>query len=511
VKFSIDPQIFLRPGLRVIEGWKSFWFTPADPTVLGLIRICTGFVLFYILVVTTPLLGTIYAPDGWVDLKTADWFRHETPWYSDPAEFRPAGYEPDPEKNPEDRPPILHPEWSRAPWSQEYRERWFVEPGITHDLGLTVFSQWFHITDPFWMQVVHFAAIVVAVMFTLGLATRVVSVLAWVLALGYIHRTQASLFGMDTMLAILLLYLMAAPAGAALSLDRLIARFRASFWALSRHKPAPPLPLAPSISANVVIRLLQVHFCMIYLASGTTKLQGAAWWNGTAVWQTLANYEFTPVRFDFFTTMLRQMAGNRLAWEIHGAVGSLFTLTLEIGLPFFIWYPRWRWLCIIGAVILHTSIALAMGLTAFSLLMIVIVFSFMPVASVQAFLRRTFAGSAQLWLLMSSKPAAGIRFASLVHAFDAWGQVKIIDVASKQQAEEEPEWLTPPAHLNSPQLLTEGGREATGYPMVERLVRSLPILWPAALLTWLPGVGKLGRAIAPGEEPALVQEAVASR
>jgi hypothetical protein len=345
----------------------------------------------------------------------------------------------------------------------------------------------------------------------LGLGTRVVAVLAWALTLGYIHRTQASLFGMDTMIAILLLYLVVAPAGAALSLDRFLQRFRRSWAALSKRQPAPALPLAPSVSANVVLRLLQIHFCLIYLASGTSKLQGAAWWNGSAIWQTLANYEFTPVRFWFFTPMLQFLAEHRLLWEIFHAGSTIFTLSLEIGLPFLIWYPRWRWVMIIGAVMLHTGIALSMGLVAFSMLMIVILFAFVPPAPVKALLARVFKGSAHLWLLISSRPAVGVRLASLVHAFDAWGQVKIVDVSAPVRAEEEPAWLQVPAHLSAAQLVPEGGQPMSGYPLLERLVRSLRILLPLALLTRLPGVSKLGRTIAPGEELATVPEEVGGR
>ena len=40
----------IRPAARylaatardVAEGWDRFWFTPADPTLLGLIRVLTG-------------------------------------------------------------------------------------------------------------------------------------------------------------------------------------------------------------------------------------------------------------------------------------------------------------------------------------------------------------------------------------------------------------------------------------------------------------------------------------
>ena len=38
----------------------------------------------------------------------------------------------------------------------------------------------------------------------------------------------------------------------------------------------------PSVAANVALRLFQVHFCIIYINSGMSKLQGAAWWNGEA-------------------------------------------------------------------------------------------------------------------------------------------------------------------------------------------------------------------------------------
>ena len=326
---AIDPRRLLQPGANVVAGWQAFWFTPADPTVLGLIRIFTGLVLVWILLASGRFLPWLYAADGWVDLKTTNLLRRETPWVPPTGGW-----------NEDALPEMIRPELSAGQAAEAYRQRWGVDPGQTVDIGVTIFSQWFHITDPRWMQIVHWLAVVVAVLFTLGVGTRVVSVLAWALALGYIHRTRESLFGMDTMLAILLLYLMIAPAGAALSLDRLLQRFRQSYTALSHRKPLPLLTPAPSVSANVALRLLQVHFCIIYLASGCAKLQGAAWWNGTAVWQTFSNYEFTPERFVYFTPLLRWLTNHRILWEIVNSGGSVFTLGLELGLPFLIWFPR---------------------------------------------------------------------------------------------------------------------------------------------------------------------------
>ena len=30
-----------------LRGWERFWFAPADPTLLGLIRICCGLITLY--------------------------------------------------------------------------------------------------------------------------------------------------------------------------------------------------------------------------------------------------------------------------------------------------------------------------------------------------------------------------------------------------------------------------------------------------------------------------------
>ncbi len=357
------------------QGWKDFWFRPADPTVLGFIRICTGLVLLYILLATTPILTDLYGPEGWVDQKTADIIRKEMPWTLPPVDWEESG--PPTEVRPEFRYQANAEKVRKEVW-----EHWGIDPVYTIDLGQPIFSPYYHLSSPAQMYLVHALAILVALLFTLGVGTRVTSVLAWILALGYTNRTPASMFGQDTMLAILLLYLMIGPAGAALSVDRLIARARLRRLGLPADEPAA------SVGANLAIRLLQLHFCIIYLASGMSKLQGAAWWNGTAIWQTLTNYEFAPARFASFTQFLRLLTYNRWVWEVFNYGGSVFTLTLELSLPFLIWRPRWRWLLMIGSVCMHTGIALSMGLVAFSGLMIIMLFSFIPPETLKALLER---------------------------------------------------------------------------------------------------------------------------
>jgi hypothetical protein len=177
------------------------------------------------------------------------------------------------------------------------------------------------------------------------------------------------LFGQDAMMIILLTYLMIGPSGAALSVDR---------WLKKRKAGPEGAPLVPLTSANLAIRLMQVHFCIIYGASGLSKLQGSAWWNGTALWSTIANYSFAPMNIGLYNDFLIFISKHRWLWEILLSGGALFTLFLEIGFPFLVWVKRWRWIMVSGAVLLHTGIGLSMGLITFSLFMLTMLYSFIP-------------------------------------------------------------------------------------------------------------------------------------
>src|SRR5262249_38235076 len=148
----------------------------------------------------------------------------------------------------------------------EYMQKWGgVDPRTVIARGYSIFSVWFHVTDPRWMAVVHGLTLLVMLLFTLGFCTRVTSVLTWLAALSYIQRAPTTLFGLDTMMIIVLLYLMIGPSGAALSLDRLIANWWARRKAAREHRPEPAWqPPQPSVTANFALRMIQVHFCIIY-------------------------------------------------------------------------------------------------------------------------------------------------------------------------------------------------------------------------------------------------------
>jgi hypothetical protein len=354
---------------RCIRGWNRFWFAPADPTALGLIRILCGLTALYIHAAYSLDLQEFFGKESWYGLQTANEFRKEAPWVPPPL-----GWDQEPQND------ALLADIAGREQAEQYALRWGINPSLALAHGNYNWSMWFHLADPPSMRIAHGVVLLVLCLFTLGLWTPVTSALAWIASLSYIHRSPMTLFGMDTMMNIALLYLMIGPSGAAFSLDRLLARRR--FHKGRCSSPWTPDP-DPSMSANLALRLFQVHFCIIYMAAGLSKLLGTAWWNGTALWGTLANWEFTPLRYALYAEVLRWICRHRWLWEIFMTAGTFYTLILEISFPFLVWKPSTRGLMIVGAVLLHTSIALSMGLVNFGLLMLALVLSFVPASVIR--------------------------------------------------------------------------------------------------------------------------------
>lgn len=184
-------------------------------------------------------------------------------------------------------------------------------------------------------------------------------------------------------MVILMFYLMIGPCGATLSVDRLLEIWRAR----KRHGPNYMPPVQPSIVANVALRGMQVHFCIIYLAAGTSKLLGPRWWNGTALWYCYANPEFAPMTIGLYYQTLVFISNHRWLWELVMSGGVVFTLILEIGFPSLVWRKEFRWLMVGGAVLLHVGIGLVMSLVTFSMFMLCLVASFIPPDVIREMLR----------------------------------------------------------------------------------------------------------------------------
>lgn len=187
-----------------------------------------------------------------------------------------------------------------------------------------------------------------------GLFSRVAAVVAWLLHWTLMNTAPAALYGVDLYADIFLFYLMWVPAGHAFSLDVVLGR------ASSR----------PSSGARLGLRVLQLHLCLSYLASGIAKAAGVQWWNGELLFRALSLPGYQ--QFD-------------MSWIAYhpwiSLVGGWATLLLELGYCVFIWPRRTRRLWIAGVVALHLGIAVFLGLHLFGATMCVLtitLFGFSP-------------------------------------------------------------------------------------------------------------------------------------
>jgi hypothetical protein len=363
----------------------------------------------------------------------------------------------------------------------DYLEYWNFDRAKTLRTGQPIFSIWFHITDPVEMGLAHGIVLVIMTMFTLGLWTRVTSVLTWLAAVSYIHRTQYVLFGMDTMSNILLLYLMVGNSGGAFSLDRVIARYRATRASIRKSggidgATAAFLASPPqTVSAGLALRLIQVHFCFIYMAAGLSKLKGQTWWNHNAYWETAANPEFTMIQFEWYEAMMRSLASIRPAYALVAAGAIFHTFIAEIGLPFLVWTRARPWIVIVG-LLLHTGIAIFMGLTVFSLLMMIMLLAYLPGVAIRG---RLFGSSGEtLAVSFNPKDESQAAAAARAVAIDTEGAVALKPDVQAKDLE---------IHM--------GSKSVTGSDAARAVIgKSNFLSWA----TWIPGLpGLFTRWLAP--------------
>jgi hypothetical protein len=217
----------------------------------------------------------------------------------------------------------------------------------------------------------------------------------------------------------------------------------------------------------------------MYLSAGLAKLKGTAWWNGTAPWYCLTNPEFSPLHIPYFRQALVWLCkdDNRWLWEIYMSSTNLFTLVLEIGLPFLVW-TRLRPIVVFGAILLHLGIALNMGLVVFSLFMYALLLAWMPPDAIRRVFARPPARLPKIEVRFHAADPRQRRAAAVTYAADVWDQTEMVPVNSDDGT--------------VPVQVVAGGEMATGVSAACRLVRNLGLsqsmAWLLCPLLRLPGI-----------------------
>lgn len=275
-----------------VDAWHRFWFEPADPLMLGIIRLLCGWMLFYNLAVWTLDLEAFFGDNGLQPL-------------------------------------------------QAVKDLYVNRP---------IFSFWLWTGDQY-LWPMHIACLVVSGLFCLGFATRVTSILSFLITISYSQRVPIANFGFDQILGMLCLYLSIGPSGAAFSIDSLIRRW----WLRRKGLVESPRKFA---SARVAMRLIQLHLCAIYFWAGFAKLKGPSWWTGEAMWRVIANEEYQTMDLTWMAWvpwLPFLIAHITIAWEV-------FFIVL-------VWNPRFRPLMLFMGVMMHVGIGAFLGMWTFGLIM----------------------------------------------------------------------------------------------------------------------------------------------
>lgn len=191
------------------------------------------------------------------------------------------------------------------------------------------------------VTVIYFSSIVGLIM---GYKTRLMAALAWLMHLILNTTGHFTAYGVEMFTHIALFYCMVLPVGAT--------------WSVDAYKKTVTLP--PYL-ITLSVRLIQLHLCVVYMASGLEKAMGSQWWNGEAIWVAMQQDQFHHANVDW-------MAQVPIVPQIL-CIGTLIT---EIFYPVGMFWGKTKKLWLPAILSMHFFIAIFLGLQLFGALMFVL-------------------------------------------------------------------------------------------------------------------------------------------
>jgi uncharacterized membrane protein len=193
-----------------------------------------------------------------------------------------------------------------------------------------------------WIEAFFWLSLISALLLTIGLWTRINSIIVYLCLTSIQQRNLYLTHGGDTFLRVAGFFLMFAPAGAALSLDRLIRIRRGKE---DRNiRPQPPWAQ----------RMIQLELSLLYFVTFCLKMKGAPWIQGTAL-----SYVYHLAEFQRFPLP---------SWFLNPAVlavGTWFALALEFSLGVLIWFKEFRYVVLGVGVLFHLFLDYSLNIPLF--------------------------------------------------------------------------------------------------------------------------------------------------
>jgi uncharacterized membrane protein YphA (DoxX/SURF4 family) len=287
---------------KAVETWERFWFREVETSTLALFRVAFGIVVLAWTISLAPELYSFYDNAGIV-----------------PA----------------------YPDGGSGAW------------------GLLQLN-----SSTAAVTILYLFLLVGALCLVFGFKSRLAAVVVFVCLLSFGRRNPWVLNSGDLLIFVLGFYLMLAPSGAALSVDRWL-QAKSRFWEFPQRSLWP-------------LRLIQVQVSLLYFFAVWEKLRGETWNDGTAVSYAfrIEDLERFPVP-GFVTDSL--VLANLLTYG---------TLATELALAILVWNRRLRpWVLLLG-VGLHLGIAYAVRVGFFSIAALVAYIAFLPPETVSQWVYR---------------------------------------------------------------------------------------------------------------------------
>ena len=197
---------------------------------------------------------------------------------------------------------------------------------------------------PFWLWYV--ATIALALAFTLGWRTRIVTPLLFIFYTTLNGQNTPISDGGNYFIRIMLIYLILMDVSRRWSLD-----------ARRRARQESPETQTGSVLHNIGLCLVIAQICTVYLEAGLYKVQGTLWQNGTAVYYPLQSvaYGIFPPLADLLTY-----------FALPVFIATYVTVLAQIAFPFMLFHRITRRIVLLALLGMHLSIAVVMGLPFFS-------------------------------------------------------------------------------------------------------------------------------------------------
>jgi hypothetical protein len=388
------------------RAWNEFFFQPAPPTPVALFRIAYGLLVIAELALLRPDWLTWFGTRGMTTLKTMQQ----------------------------------------------------MEPGTRIDLFALMPA------SDAWVEALFWVFLCFAAMLAAGLLTRLSSIAVFLCLCSIHERALYILNAGDTLLRVTGFFLMFAPAGAALSADRLL-----RIW---RGKEGAEIPPKPPWAQ----RMIQVQVSLAYLVTFYYKTMGAAWLDGTALGYVYRLEEFRRFPAPAF---LRDALMVRL--------GTWGTLAVEFALGALVWLREWRYPILLAGAALHLSLEYIMNVPLFQWIIVSTYLTFLyPEDLTRVWNRARARVNARLGepvLAIYDGGSEGVaRAANVLRAIDIFGRLRMVDLRAKAAKQAVPVQ----EGRNRIWFQTPYGPRA-GLAGLRFAAKGVPLLWPLALGAWFGG------------------------